>query len=699
MGKQAIVAVTGLLLLAGGSLWVVTRDADDVSGPRGPAAAGPAAPPEGGPGNAPGLASAGHRPPPAPAGTSAGEPPAPSAATGALDIEVVSSAGTPLAGEGVMVEHDGRLEALRRRRFARTGADGRARVGGLDAGSVRVHSGRGGEVRADVPTGGVGSVRVALERGVTVEGVVVDAEGAPVPAAGLFIDVGGTGKLSCLQVGTTDDAGRFRLEDVAAFASVSARRPGRTPSGARRVAGQPGQSDRMKLVIGGPGAAVRGTVVDAQGRPVAGAVVFVGQAFPPPMALPDGGHGTGPVGVAAWTDVRGEFEVDPVEPAATSVTVRAAGHAPYRRPTTLVSGLNTVTVTLGTPYAIEVRVATPTGTPPPGATADRFFHAGADGPVPADPADLRTGRDAALSGRWTVRLHDGTEVEVEPLLASLRRRLDAESTPELVGPRCGIHPDTIRTLARWVAGGRTHVLVPGGMSKYFPGDLMARSMLLLLALTGNWGRKGAGTGGWSTGVFDGHLFAMSKPQAGVEGAAAVLGLLEASRDAMIAADPTLTPELAAVQLWRTMGPLSGMVPPFFFWYRHAGTAARQDDPALSDPGQVRPFREYLDEALDAGWWPGADQPSTPPRVLLEIAGNMLRRTRGGKTVLLEHLWPQLEKIVVVDVRMSETARHADILLPAASSYEKVGFGMPTPWTMLLGFSDAAGYPPVEAKGE
>ncbi len=78
---------------------------------------------------------------------------------------------------------------------------------------------------------------------------------------------------------------------------------------------------------------------------------------------------------------------------------------------------------------------------------------------------------------------------------------------------------------------------------------------------------------------------------------------------------------------------------------------------------------------------------------------MLRRTRGGKTVLLEHLWPQLTKVVVVDVRMSETARYADIVLPAAGSYEKVGFGMPTPWTMLLGFSDAAVDPPGEAQGE
>lgn len=329
---------------------------------------------------------------------------------------------------------------------------------------------------------------------------------------------------------------------------------------------------------------------------------------------------------------------------------------------------------------------------------DRFFHATDFGPTPADPADLRSGRGALLEGSWRVRLVDGSEVEVEPLLAVLRRTLDADWTPEKATAVCGVHPDTVRKLARMVAAGRTHVLVPAGMAKYFHGDLIARGVLLVLALTGNWGRKGSGTGGWAT-IFDGQFFAMSKPKAGIEGADAVMGLLDGARSMLAEADPTLSPELAGSELWRNVSQISGMVPPFFFWYQHAGFAVRQNDPVATDPTQPRPFEEYYSEAIAAKWWPGADRRELRPRVLLEIAGNMLRRTRGGKTVLLEHLWPQLDKVVVIDVRLSETARHADIVLPAAHSYEKVGFGMPTPWTMILGLSDKAVEPAGEALGE
>jgi anaerobic selenocysteine-containing dehydrogenase len=68
-------------------------------------------------------------------------------------------------------------------------------------------------------------------------------------------------------------------------------------------------------------------------------------------------------------------------------------------------------------------------------------------------------------------------------------------------------------------------------------------------------------------------------------------------------------------------------------------------------------------------------------------------------VLLEHLWPQLSKIVAMDYRMSETALHADIVLPATQHHEKVALNMPTPWTMLLTMSDAAVPPAGEARGE
>ena len=337
-----------------------------------------------------------------------------------------------------------------------------------------------------------------------------------------------------------------------------------------------------------------------------------------------------------------------------------------------------------------------------GGSGDRFYQWDPSaGAVHADMATLRLGFEAVLEGTLDVALADGTVLTVEPLFARVRRMLDERYTPEAVEPICGTSPEMIRTIARLVASRRSRILTPGGLSKYFHGDLMARSMLLLLGLTGNWGKKGAGTGGWSTGMFDGQSIAMSKAVAGVEGADQVLTALEAATAAMKAMDPTLTDELASVHLWRMIGSGVGMVPPAFFWYWHAGYKDRWNDPALADPSMTRSFDEYFREAVDGGGWGqvAAPGPDHPPRVLIEIAGNMLRRQRGGQTMLLEHLWPQLTKIVVVDIRMSQTALYADLVLPASQHYEKVGFGMPTPWTMTLSFSDAAVPPRGESRSE
>jgi DMSO reductase family type II enzyme molybdopterin subunit len=333
---------------------------------------------------------------------------------------------------------------------------------------------------------------------------------------------------------------------------------------------------------------------------------------------------------------------------------------------------------------------------------DRFFHAHPQrGVVAADPASLSLDFMPRLDGAFDVDLADGTRVEVEPLFARLRRRLDDKYTPEAVAEICGTHPETVRALARLAARGATRILPAAGITKYFHGDLMARAMLLLLALCGSWGKKGAGTSGWATGLFDGQTIAMSKTKPGADGAAQVLTAMDSATAALRDADPSLTGELAHNELWRQMGQAAGMVPPAFFWYRHAGFRSRWDDSTGADPTMPRTFAEYFDEAVESGWWGAAADPAAdrPPRVLLEIAGNTLRRTRGGQRVLLEHLWPQLRTIAVIDVRMSQTALYADLVLPATQHYEKVGFGMATPWTMLLSFSDAAVAPPGETRSE
>jgi nitrate reductase alpha subunit len=82
-----------------------------------------------------------------------------------------------------------------------------------------------------------------------------------------------------------------------------------------------------------------------------------------------------------------------------------------------------------------------------------------------------------------------------------------------------------------------------------------------------------------------------------------------------------------------------------------------------------------------------------------VAGSTLRRTRGGFKQLLNNLWPKLDLIVSVELRMSTTAYFSDIVLPASGFYEKTDFRFPTMHNNFLTFTDKAVQPPGEAKPE
>ncbi|MCZ7525656.1 MAG: molybdopterin-dependent oxidoreductase [Acidimicrobiia bacterium] len=330
---------------------------------------------------------------------------------------------------------------------------------------------------------------------------------------------------------------------------------------------------------------------------------------------------------------------------------------------------------------------------------DDRFHVWVDGgPRPAPRGTLAHDAPPALDGRWTVTLADGAPVEVTTVFTLLRGHLDAHHTPEQASRSCGVHPDVVRDLARQVASRRTNILFGAAASKYFHGDLIERSLCLLLALTGNWGKKGTGIRSWSAGMFDGPALAMAKPSPGIEGTEAVVGALEGLVEMARAADPTLTRELASGRFSRFT---SGMVPPFFFWYHHVGYRERWSRRDWGDPTMPREFDEYVQEALDAGWWDGLVKlpPERPPRVLIECGGNMVRRTRGGRNTVLRNLWPQLALVAVIDTRMSATALHADLVLPAAHHYEKLDFHIPTPHVMNLVFSDRVQAPEGESLTE
>jgi len=337
----------------------------------------------------------------------------------------------------------------------------------------------------------------------------------------------------------------------------------------------------------------------------------------------------------------------------------------------------------------------------PGGSAEQFYawDTKTNQAVKAPRATLFWGEvDPALEGSFTVQGLNGP-IELTTVFALMRERL-AEYTPEHAQEITGVHADTIRDLARKIARKRTNILGSlGGAGKHYHGDLMERAQLLLLGLTGNWGKHGTGVRAWTAGLLDGSGTIHMKTRRGPEEVAGLLHMREMMMNAMIQQDPSLTPALISIE--QSKSSAGGLIPPLFWWYHHAGYREAWNRKEWSDPSMTRSFDDYFQEAFDKGWWSGNDYPRKehPTRVLIEMGGNVIRRTRGGGKMLLDNLWPQLKMVATFEVRMSATALYSDFVLPCAQQYEKIGFGIPSTHTMNLTFCDKAVDPPGEALDE
>ena len=308
--------------------------------------------------------------------------------------------------------------------------------------------------------------------------------------------------------------------------------------------------------------------------------------------------------------------------------------------------------------------------------------------------------DPALAGEYPVTLADGSRAWVTPVFALLREHLE-QYAPERAAEICGVHPEEIRKLARKVAAKRTYVWAGGTAIKYYHSDQMVRSIILLLGLTGNWGKKGTGIGCWSIGMFDGMMLLGQKQKKGPEETRRFLSARDAVIGAIRAEDPTRTEEICRIEMTRRMAGLAGMVPPAFLWYRHAGYRENWNRAEWSDPTMPRRFDEYMREAVEKGWWQDVAWPAEgkPPRVIFQAGGNTMRRTRGGQNMLLRQLWPNARTVVTIDWRMSTTALQSDFVLPATNAYEAPRFHIPSPHMLTLIYSDRATEPAGEAKTE
>jgi DMSO reductase family type II enzyme molybdopterin subunit len=309
--------------------------------------------------------------------------------------------------------------------------------------------------------------------------------------------------------------------------------------------------------------------------------------------------------------------------------------------------------------------------------------------------------DPQLDVRREVNLTDGTTIEVRSVFSLLRDRL-AAYTPEAAAPLCGVSAKLIRQLAREILAAKAVTsIAQTSMCKYFHGNLAERSVALIFCLTGNMGRKGAGFAGFPLLTPDGSdKFTLPPTLKEAPHYFAALQPLIESRTANGDTQEMIVRDLGRLLfqpgngLLRTPVWTSGTL----FWSIHGGTGQLSKNADSWKLGNKRPIGDYVKESLDKKWQPLNPPPGTDPRIMISLSSNPLRRARGSEK-LLEVLWPKLKKVVVLDWRITSTARHADYVLPAAPWYEHTNLKWVTPLSPWLTTTDQATPPLGESKSD
>lgn len=277
----------------------------------------------------------------------------------------------------------------------------------------------------------------------------------------------------------------------------------------------------------------------------------------------------------------------------------------------------------------------------------------------------------ALEGSYPVQTLSG-KAAVRPLCELLRQHLDANFTARQASQLTGVSPQMIQYLAREIAGAKGVVNMPSSnWGRFYHGDLIERAIILVFALCGHMGRKGASY----------NAFPALTPDT-------AQGALERHGHQTLQSALTNDPRFAT---WKEDGYTSEMILYEYtkqavasgavgitslFHYFHGGLLELSKKHNSWDPCLKRPLAQYVEESLAKGWQTVTPSPEKSPQALFQIGGNIFRRGRGTNQ-LLANLLPKLKLLVTVDWRMSATALYSDYVLPTCGWYERTS-------TSLLG---------------
>ena len=242
--------------------------------------------------------------------------------------------------------------------------------------------------------------------------------------------------------------------------------------------------------------------------------------------------------------------------------------------------------------------------------------------------------EPALEGEWTIEI-DGENVEVTTSFEIFKKSAEKFS-PEVTQKETGVHPDTVRQLARDIALPKVVEITTGfSLNKYFNGMMSIWNISSICGITGRMGPYG--------GLNTENEFQLSG-----------MGQLSGFSG-------KYNPRFG-----------SGFVGEFIFgdgmntfdkYFKDEDVKRAQNGMSKDEYMQV--VNAMLEEGKD-GKKKGV-KPHWSPEVALIVADSKFRRNKG--TDYREAFLKKMKYFAYVDTRMSETAIYADILLPAKSHYE------------------------------
>ncbi|HKL29231.1 MAG TPA: molybdopterin-dependent oxidoreductase [Natrialbaceae archaeon] len=257
--------------------------------------------------------------------------------------------------------------------------------------------------------------------------------------------------------------------------------------------------------------------------------------------------------------------------------------------------------------------------------------------------------DPQLEVERTVETTDGS-VEVNSVWVNLQDEL-SNYTPKYVAEETGVGEETHQRIAREFAEAERGKIIHGkGVNDWYHNDLGNRAIQLLVTLTGHIGRRGTGVD---------HYVGQEK----------------------------IWTFLGWKKLTFPTGAVRG-VPTTLWTYYHGGILENTDDET----------RERIEHAVDEDWMPvypeeREDGTRPGPSTFFVWRGNYFNQAKGNVAVA-NNLWEKLDLVVDVNFRWDTTAMYSDIVLPAASHYEKTDLNMTDMHTYVHPFT-----PAVEPLGE